>query len=50
MKNSRTIIAVNSDPEAPIFDVTDVGLIGDVYAVVPELIEKLASHAAAAAR
>ena len=41
MKNSDCIIAVNSNPHAPIFDVANYGIVGDMYKVVPELINML---------
>jgi electron transfer flavoprotein alpha subunit len=41
MKGSKTIVAVNTDPEAPIFKNADFGVVGDVFKVIPQLIEEI---------
>ena len=46
MQTSKTIVAVNKDPEAPLFELADFGVVGDLFTVVPQLLEEIGKRKA----
>jgi electron transfer flavoprotein alpha subunit len=41
MRGSRIVVAINNDPKAPIFEFSDYGVVGDLYEVIPALLDSL---------